>query len=100
MKLTQPLYLDLCKALNRMDLASVPEAARAVESALSSIPDPYVLTSDLVNAHRHLKELEAKLAEAESKLAKLREWAEAQYETQVTVRDDCGNEILAILDGK
>jgi hypothetical protein len=41
-----------------------------------------------------------RVLELDAKLSTVREWADAQYETQIVEREICGEQVLRILDGK
>lgn len=74
MKVTDEMVDKLAEGLDLADmdtrwLEPRPILRRILESVLADVPDPYETTSELVNAHRHIAELEAHNAELQKTVA-------------------------------
>ena len=77
--MTDELFVSLCQAFNRVDLAGLPEVRHAVEAALADVPE--LSEEQLAGMAQSAAALfaqpyEARIAELKAKLAAVRELAD------------------------
>jgi hypothetical protein len=71
-KITDEMFVRLCEAFNRVDLAALPEVRRAVESALADVPEPSPFGDGGMSAHlmemkdNRIAELKAEILELQT----------------------------------